>query len=101
MAYLKLNRNRISGCSISGRKYAFPPVGVSPANVRTGVKRIAGGYVMEIAIPAREHMILPLAGASAGFDLQLNGATGWFCRYAKRENPTVDGLRLGRLYFGE
>ena len=85
--------------AINGRKYSHPVLGVAPANVRFAAKRIKGGYVLEVAIPAREHMILPVAGASVGFDLQLCGATGTFCRYAKREGALTDGLRLGRLYF--
>ena len=84
---------------MTGRKYGYPVVGVPPANVRSASREIDGGYVLEIAIPAREYMILPLAGASIGFDLQLNGATGSFCRYSKRESHLFDGLRLGRLYF--
>ena len=89
----------VAQLAVSGRKCAYPSVGVSPANVRFAVKRIDGGYVMEAALPAQDYMILPLAGASIGFDVQLSGATGTFCQYSKREGMTFDGLRLGRLYF--
>ena len=74
-------------------------VGVPQANVLSAAKRIGGGYVLEVVIPSREYMILPNEGASIGFDHQLDGATGTFCRDAKREGMLFDGLRLGRLYF--
>ena len=85
--------------AVSGRKYGYPITGVSPANVRFAVKRIKDGYVMEAAIPAHEYLILPATGASVGFDMQLAGAVGAFCRYSKREGMMFDGRRLGRLYF--
>jgi hypothetical protein len=85
--------------AVNGRKHNYPMTGASPANVRSAVKKLREGYIMEVAIPAREFMILPLAGASVGFDIQLKGATGTFCRYSKREGAGFDGLRLGRLYF--
>ena len=88
--------------AVSGRKSGYPlSLCVSPANVRFAAKPIEGGYVLEAAIPAREYGILPVAGASIGFDLQLHGAVGTFCRYSKREGALYDGRRLGRLQFTE
>ena len=72
---------------------------VAPGRARTATQRLKDGYAMEIAIPLADYYILPVRGASIGFDLQLRGATGTFGRYARREGRTFDGKRLARLYF--
>jgi len=85
--------------SITGRKYANSPSGFSAAPVRSAVGEIEGGYVMEVAIPLKDVMIPPVAGANLGFEFKIvnNGAEIGFARFADRENWLLDPLLFARL----
>jgi len=85
--------------SITGRKYANSPSGFSAAAVRSAVGEIEGGYVMEVAIPLKDVMIPPLAGANLGFEFKLinDGAELGFARFADRESWLLDPLLFARL----
>ena len=85
--------------SVSGRMRALPFTNLGPGHARSATRRLEGGYAMEIAIPLEDYYVLPVKGASIGFDVELKGATGTFSRYAKREGRTFDGKRMARLYF--
>jgi hypothetical protein len=84
---------------VSGRMRAMPFTVPGPGNALTVTRRMDEGYVMEIAIPLEDYYILPVKGASIGFDLGLKGATGTFSRYAKRQSGDKESKRLARLYF--
>ena len=85
--------------SITGRKYATSPCGFSAAPVRSAVQPIAGGYVMEVAIPLKDVMIPPIAGANLGCELKIvnNGSPMGFARFADRESWQMDTLHFARL----
>ena len=89
--------------SITGRKYANSPGTVSAAVVQSAVQEIAGGYVMELAIPLREVMLPPVAGANVGCEVRLvdNGTERGFGRLSGRQSWMFDPLYLARLSLGE
>jgi len=85
--------------SITGRKYATSPCGFSAAPVRSAVEEIDGGYVMEVAIPLKDVMIPPIAGANLGCELKIvnNGSPLGFARFSDRESWQTDSLHFARL----
>ncbi len=85
--------------SITGRKYANSPGGVSAAPVRSAVQEIPNGYLMEVAIPLREIMLPPIAGANVGCQVRIvdHGREMGFGRFSDRENWMFDPLYLSRL----
>jgi hypothetical protein len=85
--------------SITGRKYADNTGVFSAAAVRSTVKEIPGGYVMEVAIPLRDVMLPPIAGANVGMELRIinDGRQMGFGEFSSREYWAVDPLHFARL----
>jgi len=85
--------------SITGRKYANSACGFSAAAVRSAAQQVEGGYVMELAIPLREVMVPPVAGADLGFEFKVmnNGRAISFARFADRESWLSDPIHMARL----
>ncbi|MDD5707130.1 MAG: sugar-binding protein [Kiritimatiellae bacterium] len=85
--------------SITGRKYANSPSGFSAAATRSAVRKVEGGYVMEVALPLRDVMLPAQAGANAGllFSIVDYGSGMGFTRFCDREGWLGDPLHFGRL----
>ncbi len=85
--------------SITGRKYGTGPSGFSAASVRSAVREIDGGYTMEVAIPLRDILVAPLAGADVGFNLDLinSGRRQGFAFSSDREDWQWNALNFARL----
>jgi len=89
--------------SITGRKYGVSACGFSAAAVRSAVKEVEGGYVMETAVPLAAVMLPSVAGADVGFDFRIvnNGSQKGFARYTDRETWSHNTLFFARLTLAE
>ena len=89
--------------SITGRKCADSTGVFSAAAVRSAVREIKGGYVMEVAIPLRDIMLPPVAGANVGMELRIvnDGREMGFGEFSSREQWIVDPLHFARLILAE